>query len=977
MGSISAKLLVRMLIVSLVGLAIAIIVIMTLNANLRTTTAQNLLNELQFLANSKLKDKEEATLGSLVGMSPSLFEALKARDQEAILSISRTLGQDFADKTPFKNIDLVAYDNQSRVLARSFANQPDPMIGQTALRNFDDLLNGKQLSTSGLALTEAGLYVSATVAVRENQTSGPVIGILDMRAGLRSIASELASRQIYYAMVLSDQGLSIWPNGSNNPKLDGRHLAHSSWFASSADWYKEVRLTDVIQSGFSIEGDKALSAYPVEYNGQVVGYQLVGVDMTYPDLAHAFSGVAQFIAVMVALFIIVLLALMVMLWFNVRTVITRPICHMQKLLEKASETGHLTANFSAQSNDEVGKMSQALNTLFKDVSDALEETNQTVTALAKGDFSKRIQGRYRGDLELMKVGINESADNITSVIQELSTLMEALRDGQFNKEIDVKGEGAYHELMTNAQSTLVTLKGVIFQINELMSEVARGYFTKRIHAKAKGELQILKDNINRTLDGLEEAIGQTANVMIAQGTGDLTKRIDLDLFGTLSILKEGVNNATSNVSSMMSQSNFSVLKLSDGTKRIAQGIQDLAGRTQSQAASLEQTAASMEEITSMIRQTADNAQEANHLSETSRQKAQEANKVVENTIKAIQEINESSTKISEITALIDSIAFQTNLLALNAAVEAARAGDHGRGFAVVAGEVRSLAQKSAEAAKEIRSLIDDTVMKVKEGAEMASQSGKALNVINDSIDNVTQIVQEISKATKEQATGVEQVNTAVAAIDAATQQNAALVEETAQQTEEMRKNADQVIELSKTFTIDLEQIAFSTAMKTGIFNFAHARRTHRQWKGTVAAYVAGMDVAFNKEVAYDHTKCALGKWFYGPDGQQYYHLPEMKEVEKYHAELHATIKLIIEASEANDIETQEREMKRLDELSHIVINKLTEAENAVAQMGNPPKAEPKKTDAKVIAPKAESKATSKVEKPSNKSQSNDDEWSEF
>ncbi len=970
-ATISGKLLGRMLVVSIIGLGIGIVMILSLNTSLRATTAENLLIELQGLADSKIADKELSTLGSLVGMSGSLVNALTTENSAELFAISKQVEREYQAKTPFQNIAVVAYDKRGQILMRSFVDRPDPFIGQPARQDFSALLNGTKQSMHGLTLSEAGLYVNASISVRENGPNSPIIGLLDMRAGLQSIATDLAAKEVNYLIVLNEQALSIWPNGKNNPEIGGLFLAHNNWFKNSQAWFEDLDLPPIIKQGYAVQNGKAISAHPVQVNGQVIGYQLVGVNMDYPDLAHAFEGINNFITLMLGLFVMIIAVIMLLLWANVRHIVSKPLQRIQQHIENISNSGEIEASFSALSDDEIGKMSQTLNQLFKAISEGLDETNRTVTALAKGDFSHRIMGRYVGDLELLKVGINESADNITEVMQQLAEVMTSMRDGNFDVDVEVKGEGAYLDLITNTQSTVVTLKGVIFQINELMDEVSRGYFTKRIHAKAKGELQRLKDNINKTLDGLEDAMGDTANVMIAQGTGDLTKRISKEMFGTLSILKEGVNNATANVASMMSQSNYSVLKLSDGTKRIAQGIQDLAGRTQSQAASLEQTAASMEQITSTIRQTADNAQEANRLSEQSRAQAQQANKVVEQTIVAIQEINKSSTKISEITALIDSIAFQTNLLALNAAVEAARAGDHGRGFAVVAGEVRTLAQKSAEAAKEIRILIDDTVTKVSEGAQMATQSGKALEVINDSINNVTQIVQEISKATKEQAAGVEQVNTAVAAIDAATQQNATLVEETAQQTEQMRKNAEEVIELSKTFQIDLDQIGFRTAMDTGRFNFAHARRTPRQWKGTVSAYVAGMEVAFNKEVAYDHTKCALGKWFYG-EGQQFYHLQEMKDVEKYHAELHACIKRIIEAHELSDIQTEEIEFKNLDRLSAIVIEKLTQAEQAVARHAG---AENKpSTAAKPVAP---AKSLPPKAQPRSTGANINDEWDEF
>ncbi|MCH9639242.1 MAG: PAS domain-containing protein [Betaproteobacteria bacterium] len=212
---------------------------------------------------------------------------------------------------------------------------------------------------------------------------------------------------------------------------------------------------------------------------------------------------------------------------------------------------------------------------------------------------------------------------------------------------------------------------------------------------------------------------------------------------------------------------------------IAAGNMNLSGRTESQASSLEETASSMEEITSTVQQNASNAKEANQLVLDTLSQAEKSAEVVSSTIQAMSEINASSNKISEITNVIDEIAFQTNLLALNAAVEAARAGEHGRGFAVVANEVRTLAGRSAESAKQIKVLITDSVNKVESGAELANQSGESLNMINDSVKRISSIVAEISNSCQEQANGIEQINAAITQIDETTQQNAALVEEAA------------------------------------------------------------------------------------------------------------------------------------------------------------------------------------------------------
>jgi aerotaxis receptor len=216
--------------------------------------------------------------------------------------------------------------------------------------------------------------------------------------------------------------------------------------------------------------------------------------------------------------------------------------------------------------------------------------------------------------------------------------------------------------------------------------------------------------------------------------------------------------------------------LENAAAEIATGSVDLSSRTENQASSLEETASSMEEITSTVQQNADNAKQANVLVMEARKQAERSGSVVSSTMQAMSQINESSKKIADITNVIDEIAFQTNLLALNAAVEAARAGEQGRGFAVVANEVRSLAGRSAESAKQIKELISDSVAKVESGTELVGQSANSLKMITESVKKISDIVGEISQSSQEQANGIEQINQAISQIDEVTQQNGQLVE---------------------------------------------------------------------------------------------------------------------------------------------------------------------------------------------------------
>ena len=242
--------------------------------------------------------------------------------------------------------------------------------------------------------------------------------------------------------------------------------------------------------------------------------------------------------------------------------------------------------------------------------------------------------------------------------------------------------------------------------------------------------------------------------------------------------------------------------IATGSSQIASGNQDLSSRTEQQAASLQETAASMEELTSTVRQNADNAQQASALAANASEVAEKGSGVVSQVVNTMNEISSSSTKIADITGLIEGIAFQTNILALNAAVEAARAGEQGRGFAVVASEVRSLAQRSSSAAKEIKDLIGESVQRVKDGAVYASQAGETMAEVTQAVARVTDIMGEIAAASNEQSRGIEQVNVAITQMDEVTQQNAALVEEAAAASKSLEHQGQQLNESVAFFKID-------------------------------------------------------------------------------------------------------------------------------------------------------------------------------
>jgi methyl-accepting chemotaxis protein len=281
--------------------------------------------------------------------------------------------------------------------------------------------------------------------------------------------------------------------------------------------------------------------------------------------------------------------------------------------------------------------------------------------------------------------------------------------------------------------------------------------------------------------------------------------------------------------------------VSTASRQIAAGTGDLNNRTSAQAAALEETASSMEELTSTVGQNSDNARQANQLAQNASQIAVQGGDVVKEVIVTMDSINASSRKIVDIISVIDGIAFQTNILALNAAVEAARAGEQGRGFAVVATEVRNLAQRSAAAAKEIKVLIDDSVVKVDSGTKLVVRAGDTMSEVVASVKQVSDIVAEISAATSEQNAGIAQVHQSITSMDQVTQQNAALVEETAAASQAMQDQAEILARAVSAFRIDAAHFKAAPVLRNASRPSASSSVAVRPSKARKVANAAGSD----------------------------------------------------------------------------------------------------------------------------------------
>ena len=427
----------------------------------------------------------------------------------------------------------------------------------------------------------------------------------------------------------------------------------------------------------------------------------------------------------------------------------------QAHLEREHDAGNIDFRMDpSRFRGAYGRMAEGINSVVASHVQVKMNAIRIVAQYARGDLAEDIE-RYPGQKARVTEAVDAVKAGMLAINAEIKALVDAAVAGDFGKRGNARRfEFVYAELVESLNTLMATADHGLSEVGEVLSAVADGDLTRRIDTRLPGRFGELASDTNRTVEHLTGIVGQIR-------TGS-----------------ESINASAS---------------------EIARGNEDLSRRTEQQAAALEETASSMEELTSTVRQNADNARQASQLAHGAAGVAVRGGEVVGQVVETMSGITASSHRIADIIGVIDGIAFQTNILALNAAVEAARAGEQGRGFAVVAAEVRTLAQRSAGAAKEIKQLITDSVVQVEEGSALVDQAGRTMSEIVDSVKRVTDIMADISAASQEQSAGIEQVNQAITQMDEGTQQNAALVEEAFAAAQSMEHQANELVSLVAAF----------------------------------------------------------------------------------------------------------------------------------------------------------------------------------
>ncbi|WP_161960021.1 methyl-accepting chemotaxis protein [Xanthomonas arboricola] len=498
---------------------------------------------------------------------------------------------------------------------------------------------------------------------------------------------------------------------------------------------------------------------------------------------------------------------------------------------KGVARGDLSVRTAQHGSDEIGQMLKATDDMVHTLERFSAQTKVMVHMHAGEDVSHRMPTDFPGVYGELAGGINTMIfEHLDAIIDAIGILNDYAQGDLSRDAVRLPGTRAIlHEAMDAAKASLLAINT---EIKRLAQAAANGDFSQRGDAtRFRHDSARMISDLNAMMDVSDRNLGKLSELLAALAEGDLTARLDGEFHGVFARMRDDANTTATQLADIVGRIQQAAGAITGSASEIAAGNNDLSQRTEQQAASLEETAASMEELTSTVRQNAESARQANQLAIGAASVASQGGQVVSQVVDTMSGIQTSSRKIAEIISVIDGIAFQTNILALNAAVEAARAGEQGiisvidgiafqtnilalnaaveaarageqgRGFAVVASEVRTLAQRSAGAAKEIKHLIDDSVGKVAQGSALVDQAGKTMAEIVSSVQRVTDIMSEISAASQEQSAGIEQVNLTVTQMDESTQQNAALVEEATAAANAMQQQAQQLDQAVSSFRV--------------------------------------------------------------------------------------------------------------------------------------------------------------------------------
>lgn len=540
--------------------------------------------------------------------------------------------------------------------------------------------------------------------------------------------------------------------------------------------------------------------------------------------------------IMMVIIVIISIFISFIIGLFISKIISKPLNIMVEVANKISE-GNLDVNLEVDTKDETGMLAQSFKKIIEalkrltadsnmlvdaavegrlgtraeinkhsgDYRKIVEGVNRTLDAvigpllvaadyvdnISKGNIPPRITDSYNGDFNEIKNNLNSCIDNISALVADANMLEKAALEGKLSTRADAsKHGGDYRKIVEGVNKTLDAVIEPLQESAAVLKEMADGNLRLKVKGNYKGDHAEIKNALNETIDTLSLYVNEISQVLNEMANSNLNLGINNDYKGNFAPIKDALNLIIESFNEVFGEINSSADQVATGSKQVSFGSQALSQGATEQASSIEELTASITQIAAQTKENAVNANQANELALNAKNNAEQGNFQMKQMLKSMEEINESSSNISKIIKVIDEIAFQTNILALNAAVEAARAGQHGKGFAVVAEEVRNLAARSANAAKETTDLIEGSIKKVEAGTKIASGTAAALDEIVTGVAKAANLVGNIASASNEQATAISQINKGVEQVSTVVQTNSATAEESAAASEELSSQAD-------------------------------------------------------------------------------------------------------------------------------------------------------------------------------------------
>ncbi|ACV61533.1 methyl-accepting chemotaxis sensory transducer [Desulfofarcimen acetoxidans DSM 771] len=498
---------------------------------------------------------------------------------------------------------------------------------------------------------------------------------------------------------------------------------------------------------------------------------------------------------MMIIFIILSILISLSLGLFISNIISRPV---RKLSEAAGKLaiGDINVTVEAVSKDEIGNLALAFGKMVENI----REQANNAEKVAQGDLSVEIKAKSDSDVlaKSMKLVVEE----LRHLVDDTVMLTQAAVQGKLQTRADAdKFSGGYKEIVEGVNNILNAVIEPVKEASSVLQEMAKGNLKVSVNGNYRGDHAEIKDALNFTLSTVSGYINEISSVLTNMADGNLAVGISGEYLGDFIEIKNSLNSIVKSFNEILGDMNTASEQVATGSMQVSDSSQALSQGSTEQASAIEELTVSMTEIAAQTKQNAVNASQASELALEVKNNAIKGNERMREMLQAMDEINISSGNISKIIKVIDEIAFQTNILALNAAVEAARAGQHGKGFAVVAEEVRNLAARSANAAKETTSMIEGSISKVESGTKIAKETAQALNSIVEGVTRAANLVGEIANASSEQATGIAQVNQGIEQVSMVVQTNSATAEESAAASEELSGQAEILKEMVSKFRL--------------------------------------------------------------------------------------------------------------------------------------------------------------------------------